>query len=605
MMSEKNLDRGQSRNDNDIAEPNPDAEQTNSGITRRQLLQAGAGALAGLALAGVPSATADEDDGIRPLTMAQGMRWFDTSLVQGDGVTPCRVWQGNEVLDLIDGPQTFWNMVQAIKTTIKPDAAAKGYFVYLLNWWATDSFPLLPRDPNFVTPTMNGYLTAASTMGVQVRAMLWKQALVPGQNEGEVNRINGLANGAAILDGRHVTGVTFQIPVVGGEIRVNIGAHHQKILIVYGSEGLIAFCGGIDINPDRLFRNAFPPGSPARTEGDPLHDIHCRIKGPAAIDLLRILVQRWLDHPDHVALDAAKGALRALTVNIQAPARGTNLVQIGRTFGNGNRYLGIDARANTTFPFIPPLLPVGYTFAPNGEQTAAQMILKGIQEARKFIYVEDQYFVDTAPNAAGVDVRAALRAALPRIEHLTVVIPDSSITDLTGIARQIGNPTLITLTNQAAYRRRELIAALKAVGGNKVRVFFLKRPLPGSSHTYVHSKTWIFDDEFVIIGSANCNRRSWTHDSEVVAGICDLGDGRRLRMPVRLRMRLWAEHLNLDNLEKVRNGVQSANLWLDGNRPPLAPASPYLENDLGPFPQNAIQKALFDADWTFIDPDGS
>ena len=46
-------------------------------------------------------------------------------------------------------------------------------------------------------------------------------------------------------------------------------------------------------------------------------------------------------------------------------------------------------------------------------------------------------------------------------------------------------------------------------------------PDAGSSLTYVHSKIWIMDDRFAVIGSSNCNNRGYNHDSEVVAGIYD------------------------------------------------------------------------------------
>lgn len=44
--------------------------------------------------------------------------WFDTSLTRGDG-KPCKVWSGNEVLELIDGKETFPKMVEAIRTASK------------------------------------------------------------------------------------------------------------------------------------------------------------------------------------------------------------------------------------------------------------------------------------------------------------------------------------------------------------------------------------------------------------------------------------------------------------------------------------------------------
>jgi phosphatidylserine/phosphatidylglycerophosphate/cardiolipin synthase-like enzyme len=70
-------------------------------------------------------------------------------------------------------------------------------------------------------------------------------------------------------------------------------------------------------------------------------------------------------------------------------------------------------------------------------------------------------------------------------------------------------------------------------------------------------ETWIFDDEFAIIGSANCNNRGYTHDSEVVAGIYDKSYGGFLPVPFAkaLRISLWKEHLKIspNDLEPIRS----------------------------------------------------
>jgi phosphatidylserine/phosphatidylglycerophosphate/cardiolipin synthase-like enzyme len=52
----------------------------------------------------------------------------------------------------------------------------------------------------------------------------------------------------------------------------------------------------------------------------------------------------------------------------------------------------------------------------------------------------------------------------------------------------------------------------------------------------------IVDDEFAVVGSMNYNRRSWTHDSEVVAAIHDTleGDGKAYHFAHRLRIASWA-----------------------------------------------------------------
>ncbi len=445
------------------------------------------------------------------------LRWFETR----SAFDMQRVRSGNSVIPLIDGAQTFASMLEALRT-----ANSSGHYIYLLGWWLTDDLQLSEGDSSSTTRAI---FTIASRYGVQVRAMLWDQ--VGTQNSDEVEHINDLMNGAAVLDDRTLDG---------------FGSHHQKILVVKGPEGLIAFCGGIDINPDRV------SWGNSGSDGAPLHDVHFRLQGPAAYDLLRIFLERWQDHPDHADLDKNKGPLIGLAEPVP-PKIGTKYVQIGRTYGNGPNHD----------------MDPGYNFAPHGETTARQVILRSISEARRFIYMEDQYLVD-------MEASQALQAALPNIQHLTILIPDGSIGDLP----------------QVCYRRQQFIAPLKAAGGDKVRVFILSPP--GAFHTYVHSKTYIIDDYFAITGSANCNRRGWTHDSEVVAGVLDTADGEFAR---RLRIALWAEHLNLDIADgRLADGVMGAELWM---KPPVGARIAKYDENVG------IEDVHTDVMWdNFEDPNG-
>jgi len=57
---------------------------------------------------------------------------------------------------------------------------------------------------------------------------------------------------------------------------------------------------------------------------------------------------------------------------------------------------------------------------------------------------------------------------------------------------------------------------------------------------YVHSKVCIIDDTWACIGSANFNRRSWTHDSELAGAVLDSDDV----FARDLRLRLLREHLD-------------------------------------------------------------
>jgi phosphatidylserine/phosphatidylglycerophosphate/cardiolipin synthase-like enzyme len=203
------------------------------------------------------------------------------------------------------------------------------------------------------------------------------------------------------------------------------------------------------------------------------------------------------------------------------------------------------------------------------------MILHAINQARRFIYLEDQYLVS-------MDVSAALVRALPRIQHLTIVIPHTNLLSSTECPQDFKS------------RRSAFIAPLVAAGGSKVRIFHLHPP--GAPNTYVHSKMWVIDDEFAIIGSANCNRRSYTHDSEVTAGVYDPDRS----FAKQLRMALWAKHLNMAP-SALTDGVASARFWL--SPPPGAHVAPF--NHLAAVTTGNAPRCRL-ASWdTHIDPDGS
>lgn len=421
-------------------------------------------------------------------------RWFDTA-------TPMQpVRSNNSVTGLVDGDETFRSMVAAMLT-----ARNDQHYIYLLNWWVDLDFQL-PGSTSLYTQLRN----AVVNRGVQVRAMFWDQ--LGTQNSPEVGRINAIPNATA-PGGGTITGSAAAI--LDNNI-LNLGSHHQKILVIKGDQGLIAFCGGVDFNPDRIT-------AVARQAGSPMHDVHCRISGPAAWDLHHIFVERWTDHPASAALDRAKGALRGVSEPLPSGTGGDH-VQIGRTYGNGSRHGGITNAGGGR----------SYSFAPNGEQTAWRLTLHAIEQARQYIYMENQYLVSMAASNA-------LRDRLANIQRLIILIPYSGISDLPQVWR----------------RTRDFITNLHSTGhASKVSICYRFRAGQAfeANHNYIHAKIFIIDDEFSIIGSANCNRRGYTHDSEVVAGIHNFAFARDLRT------RLWAEHLNMP-ASSLSDPIASAVHW--------------------------------------------
>jgi len=490
---------------------------------------------------------------------------------------------GNKVKFLIDGEKTFESMVYAIRR-----AEGLEDFIYFANWKMDIELSLIPNDPS---TKLENLIISANKKKVEVRALLSNDILgnhpiKKGKNnitKSHKKLFNSLKYGSFIADKNFLI----------------LGIHHQKLLIVKAQNSLIAFCGGVDFAEDRI-PDPKKPGCPSS-----LHDVHCKIEGPAARVLLKTFEERWMDHPQkpkkNYDLRSQMKVFRDKSFIVPLPA--SMYVKIGRTYGNGKkqnqRVSSVrrgHTRAATSLHKINPSPTPGivnmtlqmmggfvlaaqpqamkyinseiksasghkyYTFAPCGEKTSWETIKHAILQAKKFIYVEEQYLLS-------LDAAKLLNSQLRRNNQLKIIIliPDSRITT--------------DLFTPFYLRARFIKILTKNVGGYpNARVAICYRNIR-KHHNYVHSKIWIFDDEFAIIGSANCNNRGYTHDSEVVAGIFDPKSSSRTHFAKNLRMKLWQEHLNVSDQDV--NDPMSSHIWNKWKRPlPSTNIVPVYESEL-------------------------
>ena len=381
------------------------------------------------------------------------------------------------------------------------------------------------------------------------------------------------------------------------------GFYHTKFGVVGAGDKRYGYCGGIDINPNRL-------DDARHLQAGPYHDVHTKVEGPAVRDIELTFQERWERDGGGTGL-AFEPSPDVSTDDDTATgsATGTDVVQIARTY----------------FAAADPSRALG--FAPNGDRTILQTMLAAIAQAREFIYIEDQYF--TPPQAYRT---ALLRKVEQReIGALVIVMPSTPDQPFGEIVREpfvaalraadagagivrIGYPRrhFTTPDNElrASSGRLLLFANLDASGGlnpsvvlgpkarlpqvpfwfavegelmyayneststspdpDHARVFEVVRGADtrlygaalgsrtrphkaGAAATvvdlsgiYVHAKMMIVDDVFVGIGSANLNRRGLCHDGEIAA----FGVPQQLKAspdnPVAaLRRELWAEMLDL------------------------------------------------------------
>jgi phosphatidylserine/phosphatidylglycerophosphate/cardiolipin synthase-like enzyme len=158
--------------------------------------------------------------------------------------------------------------------------------------------------------------------------------------------------------------------------------------------------------------------------------------------------------------------------------------------------------------------------------------------------MEEQYLISDC-------AAAAIRAVLPRLAHVTILIAPSEITDMPGVwARRRAFLHRITAGNPYADR----LHIYTRTAGHQQPCVRANAP-----HLYVHAKMAVIDDELMLIGSANCNNRGWETDSELVIASFE-DDGGTSAAAGRLRMALWAHHLDVPP-SAVADPVNSRQLW--------------------------------------------
>jgi phosphatidylserine/phosphatidylglycerophosphate/cardiolipin synthase-like enzyme len=187
-------------------------------------------------------------------------------------------------------------------------------------------------------------------------------------------------------------------PMVLTDFVVGAGTWHQKVQLFKRAEGKFddrgnqfsVYVGGMDMNGNRL--DNFGRQGPSA-----YHDVHSRITGPGAVDVFQAWEERYAyelrpaereDWPDKVF---SVPTIDDVTL-IENPK---HIVQISRTL----------------FKPANPASDHSFSFAPEGDNTINQNILRGIREAREYIYIEDQYFIPNESTLGEAYLDALLEAA--------------------------------------------------------------------------------------------------------------------------------------------------------------------------------------------------
>lgn len=212
------------------------------------------------------------------------------------------------------------------------------------------------------------------------------------------------------------------------------GWHHMKIEVLAlpgpdpeGPPSYVAYLGGVDINKNRL--DSWAHRWPAN-----YHDVHARVTGPAAADVFQTFYERWEDELDRMPAEEGPAADNRCPRHSPRPGRGhpatASLSAIPQA---GDHIVQI---ARTLYRPHPDNADEGFWYAPEGEASVHDSVLRAIHSAREYIYIEDQYMTPADSRGEGDEILEALQAAAARCRALILVFSQGTLEQLFGRERR-------------------------------------------------------------------------------------------------------------------------------------------------------------------------
>ncbi|XP_057454489.1 phospholipase D gamma 1-like [Lotus japonicus] len=405
-----------------------------------------------------------------------------------------------------------------------------------------------------------------------------------------------------------------------------IYTHHQKTVIVDADAGnnrrkIIAFVGGLDLCDGRYdtphhplfrtlhtlhkddFHNPTFMGNVGGCPREPWHDLHSKIDGPAAYDVLTNFEERWLRAAKPKGIKKLKSSFDDALLRLD---RITDIMSVSDvpSLGDDNPeawhvqiFRSIDSSSVKGFPKEPKDASMKNLVC--GKNVLIDMSIhtayvKAIRAAQRFIYIENQYFIGSsynwrnnrdlgANNLIPMEIALKIADKIRANERFAVyiVIPMWPEGVPTGAATQrilFWQHKTMQMMYETIYKALIEVGLEEAFSpqdylnffclGNREAIDMYENiavsgtpPPPANSPQantrnsrrfmiYVHSKGMIVDDEYVIVGSANINQRSMegTRDTEIAMGAYQPHQTRARKQCYPrgqihgYRMSLWAEH---------------------------------------------------------------
>ena len=460
---------------------------------------------------------------------------------------------------LVDGADYFGAVAEAIRAARRE--------VFIAGWAISPAVYLWrgPDPPPSAWDRLDMLIKRRADEGVQFYVLLWKETRVA-VNLGS----SGVeARLAALGPNVHVLRHPLSFPL--------LWSHHQKIVAV---DQAVAFIGGLDLTYGRYdtaahratdacvlqqtwpghdyynpqYGDCAPDVLDERGAVDrlrrprmPWHDVGVALWDEACRSVCWNFVQRWAHHIDDLQL---KGSVPYIVPRLPDPVADARLLQ----------GLSCVPQAHECTAAVVRSLGA-WSGSPVSEASCEAALVDLIGRARRFVYIENQYFVslESTPDARHNRVADAIVARFRRAFaeqqpfHMVVLLPlfpEGSLLQTTTryvmkfqydtIAR---GPRSILGRLRAEFPHVDVAQHLYFASLMSWGTVLLPREHLVANQVYVHSKLCIADDECAMVGSNNINDRSLNgeRDTEIAAVLWSRPLARSLRQ------RLWSEHIGMDS----------------------------------------------------------
>lgn len=457
---------------------------------------------------------------------------------------------GNTVTPLVDGDNYF----HALRTEVDTLKAAggTGKFFYFANWWLalaayaggsaamgsgvtawTGSIsPITPfkldDEQGGPYPDFIDELATMSANGTDVRALGWISPLIVQYQEAAGRSGMYHVNASTLLSVDAIR----KLPGMDKSACLDILAHplgamHLKMVVCGDNTGGRGYVSGIDFVNNRIDGQQHTNGA---TFG--WHDAGAKVEGEAVQGIYNYFKQIWNEIVgrstetfrigDTKVKSKIDGTPQVPDRTFTSPGAGGMHVQVLRTGPTMNFAFGSTDRAPISCfkRMVTGFKRDKWSFAENGLFEFEPSIRKAISNAQQYIYVEDQGFI-------AQPIMDWLRLALAANHDLKLIMvhhadpadgPEELKATATAINNHLGSGGVNMDAQVAFYERQDAVV--------------------------IHTKTWIIDDAFIIVGSANCYRRSLYTDGEISVAVLD-EDTTSNHVAIRYRNMLWAEHCGM------------------------------------------------------------